>query len=630
MKKIVSQIKTINTDFADMAVSHVSKVTSPSSDSSKSLSTPASKRPAISEYEKQFIVDDLETGTVIRKAVVHMGLLLDDGVEFATHLNPLRKRSKTSKTGTGTLRQSHHEIRYRQKITIQAHDGAMLSANLFAPDTGDPGQTFPAIVFINSWCMDKHQYLLQARRFARKGYLVLSYSARGWGQSGGVVGVGGADDMRDVSSVIDWLIDNTPVQAENIGFSGISYGSGLSLLAAAHDKRIKTVVCMSGWADLFESFYSQETPRELFAKLLVSSSKVSAKTDDTLNYMLKGLLNNQHLDDVRAWAKERSANAYMRSYNTRKPPIYLIQNFQDELFSPNSVVEFYSRLKGPKRLDLNKGTHGSAELSGIIGLKNHLWMQTYAWFDHWLKAGPNQIMQGPSISCQFERRNRLHLSLGKHAGDRRSLEDWAGTTDTLRRYYLVPPPATGGPGMLGTSPSTIAGRDAIASSGGSSKSTAGIPLLTSSKAAHLNMPVKLDLSRVPEKVALLFQSEPLLQTMCILGTPALTLRIESSRPQVQLIAYLYEATEEGSARLITHGPMTRHLVTPNKPFKVSFEMITSCYEIPKGHRLALIIDTGDLQYKQPTRDDFEVTFHYDEKGVASLDVPMVAASGPAK
>lgn len=114
-----------------------------------------------------------------------------------------------------------HEVRYRQKINIQAHDGTVQCANLFAPDTDNPGQTFSAIVFINSWCMDKHQYLLQARRFARNGYLVLSYSARGWVLSGGVVEVGGPGDMRDVSTVIDWLINNTPVQADNIGFSWI-------------------------------------------------------------------------------------------------------------------------------------------------------------------------------------------------------------------------------------------------------------------------------------------------------------------------------------------------------------------------------------------------------------------------
>lgn len=624
MKKIVSQIKTINSDFSDMATSHIDKLSASASANRNEEIIQTIKPPAISQYEKHFIVDDLETGTVLRKAAVHMGLLLDDGVEFVSRLNPLQLLGRNGSDGDGAQRL--YDVRYRQKINIQAYDGTVLCANLFAPDAGDTQQTFPVIVFINSWAMDKHQYLLQARRFARNGYLVLSYSARGWGQSGGVVEVGGPGDIRDASTVIDWLISNAPVQRDNIGFCGISYGSGLSLLAAAHDKRIKTVVCMSGWADLFESFYSEQTPRQLFAKLLVSSSKISAKTDDTLNFMLDGLLNNRHLDQVRAWARERSPRTYLRHYNARKPPIYLIQNFQDELFHPNSVIDFYNRLKGPKRIDLNKGTHGSAELSGILGLKNHLWLQAHAWFDHWLKGVSNSIMEQPPISCQFERRSSLHFSLGKDRGYRCSMEDWTSTRDTLQAFYLVPPMQEGESGILDGSPSTLATQSTIVSGGRSSKSTAGIPMLSSSKAAHLNMPLKLDLADVPSRVALLFQSEPLLQASCILGTPELSLRIESSRPQLQLIAYLYEADEEGRARLITHGPLTRHLVTPHKAFKVRFELMTTCYEVPRGHRLALVLDTGDFQYKRPTRDDFELVLHYDGKGQPTLNIPLVAAS----
>ena len=630
MKKIVSQVKTIKDDFSDMAVSHLNKRSSPDPDDGQTAETAEVVPPAGAQFEKHFAVDDLETGTLVRKVAVHLGLLLDDGVDLALRANPIRQLKKLGGAGKQQARgrdKIHYDIRYRQKINIPAHDEITLCANLFAPYSEDPGERFPAIVFINSWCMDKHQYLLQARRFARHGYLVLSYSARGWGQSGGLVDVGGADDMRDISTVLDWLTANTPVEPDNIGFSGISYGSGLSLLGAAHDKRIKTVVCMSGWADLFESFFSEQTPRQLFAKFLVGSSKVSAKSDDTLNYMLNGLLNNEHLDEVEAWGKERSPATYLAKYNRRKPPIYLIQNFQDELFHPNSVLEFYNRLKGPKRIDLNKGTHGSAELSGILGLKNHLWLQTHAWFDHWLKGVPNQIMEQPPISCQFERRNRLYVSLGKHEGHRHSLQDWAATKESMTRFYLHPPSGSGGKGLLAAESSDVAAQNTLSSGLGSSKSTAGIPLISSTKAAHLNMPLKLNLSRISEKLAVIYQSQPFSRSMCVLGTPELTLTVATTRPQVQLIAYLYEGNAKGRGHLITHGPMTRHLVKPNKPFSVSFELMTSCHEMQAGNHLVLAIDTSDLQYQRPTKDDFKVTFYFGEDRPAMLDVPMIPADG---
>lgn len=629
MKKVVSQVKTIKDDFSDMALNHRNKP--PSEEAQSAGQAEGADSSPVTHYENHFVVDDLEVGTLVRKTAVHVGLLLDDGLELASRLNPVRRftsKAASSSTGEYNPGEDHHDIRYRQQLNIEAHDGITLSANLFAPAAVETGQTFPAIVFINSWCMDKHQYLLQARRFARNGYLVLSYSARGWGQSGGVVDVGGPQDMRDISTVLDWLIGNAPVQPDKIGFSGISYGSGLSLLGTAHDKRIATAVCMSGWADLFASFFSEQTPRQFFAKVLVGSSKLTAKTDDTLDYMLHGLLHNRHIDEVQAWGRERSPATYIDKYNRRKPPIYLVQNFQDELFYPNSVLEFFSRLKGPKRIDLNKGTHGSAELSGIIGLKNHLWLQTHAWFDHWLKGVSNDIMLRDPISCQFEQRRRLHLSMGKHEGSRHTLQNWESTQQSITSFYPAPPAASGERGLLASKSDGIGGQSSIDSGLGTSRSTAGIPLLSSTRNAHLNMPLKLNLSKIPPRLAVVYETQALTRRWCILGTPQLTLNIETTRPQVQLIAYLYESDAQGRGRLITHGPMTRHLEQPNLAFEVSFEMMTTCYELQEGHHIVLVIDTSDLQYQSPTKDDFTVTFHYGVDRPPRLDIPMIPAGEP--
>ena len=54
-------------------------------------------------------------------------------------------------------------------------------------------------------------------------------------------------------------------------------------------------------------------------------------------------------------------------------PIYLANNFSDYLFHPESGQLGYESLTGPKRLDLNQGTHASGEGFGLIGLgERHL------------------------------------------------------------------------------------------------------------------------------------------------------------------------------------------------------------------------------------------------------------------
>ena len=39
----------------------------------------------------------------------------------------------------------------------------------------------------------------------------------------------------------------------------------------------------------------------------------------------------------------------------------------------------------------------------------------------------------------------------------------------------------------------------------------------------------------------------------------------------------------------------------------------------------LAIDTSDLQYQRPTKDDFKVTFYFGEDRPAMFDVPMIPA-----
>ena len=74
------------------------------------------------------------------------------------------------------------------------------------------------------------------------------------------------------------------------------------------------------------------------------------------------------------------------------------------------------------------------------------------------------------------------------------------------------------------------------------------------------MPLKLDIAKINRELAVVYRSERFAKTALMLGTARLHLQIETTRPQVQLIAYLYESSDEGRSRLITHGPVTRHSV----------------------------------------------------------------------
>ena len=162
-------------------------------------------------------------------------------------------------------------------IIISATDGVEIAANIFVPN--NLSGLAPAVIFINSWGLNEYEYLQQAADLAEKGYIVLSYSTRGFGQSGGVIATAGPQDVSDLSAVIDFLLANYPVDPQAIGSAGISYGSGISLLGAAFDSRIKAVSAMSSWGSLTDALYGNSTPRLVWGELLTLSGQLIGNLD---------------------------------------------------------------------------------------------------------------------------------------------------------------------------------------------------------------------------------------------------------------------------------------------------------------------------------------------------------------
>ena len=160
------------------------------------------------------------------------------------------------------------KLGYNQ-VDLTAHDGITLKGIVFDPKPTVEGTKNPTVIFISSWGLNKWEYVIPAGDLADKGYTVVSYTARGFWGSGGEINMAGELDMKDVSTVIDWVIANTNADPNRIGLSGISYGGGMSLLGAAFDSRVKSVAAMSCWVDLAESFLGQgQTIRTEAARVL--------------------------------------------------------------------------------------------------------------------------------------------------------------------------------------------------------------------------------------------------------------------------------------------------------------------------------------------------------------------------
>lgn len=507
---------------------------------------------------------------------------------------------------------ANSQYQYDDNLTITSSDGTAIAANVFTPAGIRPAAGYPAILFVNSWVLDEHEYLIQAAQFAQKGYVVLSYSARGWGCSGGEVSVLGDGDVRDVTALVDYLSARGDVDVDNIGISGISYGSGISLKSLALEPRIKTAVAMSTWGSLGDALYGAETPRLFWGLFLTFSGYLTANLSAEVGENFADLLAHRNIDNVLSWAEERSPINYIHLINERQAPVYLANSFGDNLFQPNNILNFFSALTGPKRIDLNQGTHASAEGFGLVGLDNETWKNTHAWFDYWLKGEPTGVMQLPAVS--------LHTDLQyKQEG----YSQWPPLEASDKTFYLGARGAFS-QGDLRENPyrpwwpisnTIFSGLDSGAST--------GIPALSALLDGQAKIPVSWPMGLVSRVNGIVFQTERLLWPMKIRGSAALSLQLTPSLSKLQLIGYLYDVDEWGVGKLITHGPVSQHSALVGRRNTVDFALQAAAYDVPAGHRLAIALDTFDVLYAVPTLVPYSVSFNFSAGYLSTLTIPTL-------
>jgi dipeptidyl aminopeptidase/acylaminoacyl peptidase len=156
-----------------------------------------------------------------------------------------------------------YEVRH---VTIWS-DGTRMAGDLYVPKELKDGEKRPAVVFCaGTGGTKKNNGGLYGARFAKEGFIVLTFDYRGWGESDcklmmpepmpapdkdGTVTVKArpvrwqmdlADQTLDIRCAISFLAGEPSVDAGRIGIFGTSYGGGLVTWVAGNDPRVKCVV----------------------------------------------------------------------------------------------------------------------------------------------------------------------------------------------------------------------------------------------------------------------------------------------------------------------------------------------------------------------------------------------------
>jgi pimeloyl-ACP methyl ester carboxylesterase len=480
----------------------------------------------------------------------------------------------------------------------------------------------PAVILIHGYGGSESDNQAQAEYLADDGYIVMRYTTRGFHDSDGMINFAGPDDMADFSAVIDFMLANYPVDPSAIGAGGISYGSMISSLGAAHDGRVKAIAAMSGSMDALESLYSNNTNLGLFATGLEVIGYTNGTPDPYIMELLYAMRFNNlnYMPEIKDWADARSPINFVDQLNANGTAVYIMKEWDDYLFKPNRALDMFALLDVPKHMKISPGTHGSSTV-----FSNIPWDTAYKWFDLHLKGEVNELSGAPTFNIEVE-----------GTGERESYHSYPLVTNE-EIYYLHPRNSFDAGNLKAEKYSRSWWQERFfgpiktntINSATPSIFTTGIPGLGVLGGVELG---PLDIYLIPTTNVILsspansiyFDTGAINETMEIRGVPSISLNINPYSNNVQVVGYLYDVGPFGTAKMITHGVRTLLNIEWGKTISMDFDFVATAYDIPAGHKLAVAFDTQDnLQYLRPEYSARNLDFEFSTDMQSSLIIPTL-------
>src|SRR3954468_19488322 len=121
----------------------------------------------------------------------------------------------------------------------------------------------PVVLLAHGFGGSKESVASQATELQDRGYVVIAWSARGHGQSGGRIHLNDPSyEIADARRLLDLAAKRSDVELDRpgdprAGVMGASYGGALGLMLAGADRRVDGVVSAITWNDLADAFFPQ-------------------------------------------------------------------------------------------------------------------------------------------------------------------------------------------------------------------------------------------------------------------------------------------------------------------------------------------------------------------------------------
>ncbi len=475
----------------------------------------------------------------------------------------------------------------------------------------------PAVLLAHGFGGTKNSVADTAEKLADRGYAVLTWTARGFGASGGEIHLDSPDyEVKDAQRLLDWLAARPEVRTDaagdpRVGVVGGSYGGGLALLLAGQDSRVDAIAPSITWNSLESSFFPQSAAgtgvpgvfKKTWAGLFFGSSSAlsaaaspapaatssspgpAAASGDPACGRFAADVCAAYLKMATTGAPDKASSDLLAKSSPAgvldkiKAPTLLIQGAVDTLF-PLSEADANARgiaaTGTPVRVAWFTGGHDGG--LGPQTDQDRTEALTVQWLDHYVKGSG----AAPATSFTYSR------VAGFSALDRGLVTNG---------YSDVAYPGLAGSGRTRISVSGSAQRVASPPNGnpGAISSLPGV----GGQLSSLLGGVAGDL---PGQHAT-FESVPVTEAIEVAGAPSVQVRVASASGSATVFVKLYDVGADGTATLsgglvapvrLTGLPAT---VEDAQPVTVTLPAIVR--RIDKGHTVRVVVASSDQAFLTP-------------------------------
>ncbi|MGW0137744.1 alpha/beta fold hydrolase [Streptomyces calvus] len=468
---------------------------------------------------------------------------------------------------------------HRADRVVAVGDGVRIDTSYF---TAGPDGRRPAVLLGHGFGGSKDDVRQQAEDLARDGYAVLTWSARGFGESTGKIGLNDPEgEVADVSRLIDWLAQRPEVELDEdgdprVGMAGGSYGGAIALLTAGHDDRVDAIAPAITYFDLADALFPGGVFKKLWAGIFVNSGGGCANFEPALCRMYERVAESGVPDtEARELLEERSPSAVADRIDV---PTLLVQGQSDSLFplgQADAAAKAIRANGAPVDVDWIAGGHDGGDLES-----DRVQQRVAAWFDRYLK-GDESADTGPAF--RVTRTGGVDSTDGQALLRGASADTYPGLANGGRSF-----PLTGREQSFanpaGANPPAVSALPGLGGSG-------GLAQLSS-----LGVGVSLDF---PGQYAR-FESAPVARDLRITGSPTVTVHVASTSEDAVLFGKVYDVGPDGRQQVLPSqlvAPVRVEDAASGKDVTLTLPAVD--HEVQQGHRLRLVLASTDLGYASP-------------------------------